>query len=54
MISVSIGVASTQANDITDALALIKAADRAVYRAKASGRNKTSVAEPYSNEVLIS
>ena len=54
MITVSIGVASTQANDIADALALIKAADRAVYRAKASGRNQTSVAGPYSNEVLIS
>jgi diguanylate cyclase (GGDEF)-like protein len=54
MITVSIGVASTQANDIADALALIKAADRAVYRAKASGRNQTSVAGPYNNEVLIS
>ena len=46
VITVSIGVACTDTEEVADALALIMVADQAVYRAKASGRNQTSAAEP--------
>jgi diguanylate cyclase (GGDEF)-like protein len=52
LITVSIGVASTDEESVMDALALIKAADRAVYRAKASGRNQTSTAGHHGDTAL--
>jgi two-component system, cell cycle response regulator len=45
-VTVSLGVASTQTSNEHNAISLIKAADRALYRAKRSGRNRALVAEP--------
>jgi len=43
-ITVSIGVASCIADEYSSVVALLKAADEAVYAAKARGRNQTAVA----------
>jgi diguanylate cyclase (GGDEF)-like protein len=43
-VTLSLGVASTGAAGETDALALIQAADAALYRAKRGGRNRVEVA----------
>lgn len=45
-ITISCGVASFDGNEITDAKALLYAADEALLEAKKSGRNVTIVAEP--------
>jgi diguanylate cyclase (GGDEF)-like protein len=39
--TVSIGVASAKADDLTNSRALIRAADQALYAAKRTGKNKT-------------
>jgi diguanylate cyclase (GGDEF)-like protein len=43
-ITVSVGVACTDSDDVADAPTLIRMADQAAYRAKAAGRNQTVMA----------
>ena len=43
-LTVSIGIATTPAGEAADALMLLDAADRALYRSKAGGRNQVTVA----------
>ena len=45
-LSVSIGVAQVELGSGTDAQAVVRAADMAMYRAKTSGRNRVRLAQP--------
>lgn len=45
-LTVSMGVATVEAGQVSDAVRLTAAADRALYRAKETGRNRVCIADP--------
>jgi diguanylate cyclase (GGDEF)-like protein len=47
-VTVSVGVASGKPGDMTDSSSLIRAADRALYEAKAAGRNRVTLASNHN------